>query len=190
MADDLADFPIVVLEADYPEQVGKVGLFDYLMPVGATGIVFTAAVPGLLREWGPVFSDAVQKAANLRAASTLVQWGLVRGDTFAFLRQALRMTQADVAAIDGVLLATVQGWEDGTIPLPRTAWSCLAFRVSLQDGRSGLDEYATPYPDFRPRLIRVFPNIPMQPMPQQPSTPCPPMPPTCGVIPPSLDPLC
>jgi len=191
MADDLASFPIVVLENDYPEQVGKIGLFDLLMPVGATGLIFVAAVPGRLYEWGPTFSDPVQKAANLRAASTLVQMGLIRGESFAFLREALRLTQAEVAAMYGVPLLTVQGWENNTIEIPRNTWGCLALRVCVADGRAMLAEYALVM-NFRPRLIRVFPNITMVSQPQPDSPHCPPpqfplLGPNC---PPAKDPLC
>jgi DNA-binding transcriptional regulator YiaG len=165
MADDLADFPIVVLEADYPEAVGKIGLFDIHMPVGLTGIVFVAAVPGRLYVWGPNFTDSVRQAANLRAASTLVHMGLINGDTFTFLRSTLQITQADLATQLGVPFATVQGWEDGSIEIPRLSWTTLAQQVVAADGRSLPVELACP-PNFRGRKIRVFPNIPMETMPQ------------------------
>jgi hypothetical protein len=173
MADDLADYPIVVLENDYPEAVGKIGLFDLLMPVGNTGLIFTAAVPGRLYEWGPTFTPLVTKAANLRAASTLVQMGLIRGESVAFMRAALGFTQADLAALYGVPLSTVIGWEDNTLPIPRGTWQCLAFRVCTADGRSlPVDTALTP--SWRPRLIRVFPVVPTPPMPQVSSPACPP----------------
>lgn len=185
MADDLPEFPIVVLEADFPEEIGKVGLYDYLMTVGTTGIVFVAAVPGRLQEWGPVFSAVVQKAANLRAASTLMQMGLINGDTFGFIRQALQLSQADVATLYGVTLATVIAWENNTIVVPLANWACLAYRLSLADGRTLLSEFAL-NPDFRARRIRVFPNIPLQSLPQPQSPPCPPVTPCL----PPRNPLC
>lgn len=180
MADDLADFPIVVLENDYPEQVGKIGLFDYLMPVVPTGIVFVAAVPGRLYKQGPRFTDAVRRASNLRAASTLVQMGLIRGESFAFLRNALGLTQAEVAAIDGVPASIVDDWETNAIPVPRSIWACLAFRVCVADGRTLPPDYALPPPNWRPRKIRVFPNIPTPLMPQDPTPPCDAPPPLVG----------
>jgi len=186
MADDLAEFPIVVLEADFPETIGKVGLFDYLMFVGTTGITFTAAVPGRLLEWGPVFSPEVQIAANLRAASTLVQMGLISGETYAFMRQALQLSQADVATMYGIPLITVISWENGTVPVPREYWGCLAYRVCLADGRAMPADFALPPPSFRGRLIRIFPNIPMQNQPQ-PDAPCPLPVVPCG---PPRNPLC
>jgi hypothetical protein len=172
MADDLADYPIVVLENDYPEQVGKVGLFDIQMPVGDTGLIFIAAMPGRLYLWGPTFTPPVEHAAYLRAASTLVQMGLVRGETFAFLRYALQLSVADVAALYGVLEATVVGWEDNSIPIPQAVWNCFSYRVMLADGRAFP---ANPAFDqsFRPRVIRVFPNIPMVPQAQDSPPACP-----------------
>jgi hypothetical protein len=184
VADDLASFPIVVLEADHPERVGKVGLFDYLMPVGATGIVFVAAVPGRLYEWGPTFTDEVKQASNLRAASTLAHMGLIRGETFAFLREALQLSQADIAALFGVSEATVQGWEDNTIPIPTNAWGCTQSRVCIADGRQFLTQYALE-PDFRPRKIRVFPEAPM---PLEPVTPTPPCDPPVPLVGPDCEP--
>lgn len=178
MADDLPDFPIVVLEADYPERVGRVGLFDYLMPVGDTGIVFVAAVPGTLYEWGVQFTPEVQQASNLRAASTLAHMGLIRGETFEFLRLSLQLTQADIATAFGVPLATVQGWEDNTIPIPVNSWADLSNQVCEADHRASLTEHA-PCPDFRPRKIRVFPETPM-PTQAVTSPPCDPPVPIVG----------
>jgi len=181
MADDLAQFPIVVLESDYQETIGKIGLYDYLMTVGATGIEFMAAVPGRLQIWGPVFALNVQKAANLRAASTLVQMGLISGDTFAFMRQALGFSQSDIATMYGVTLATVIAWEGNSIPVPRANWACLAYRVCIADGRGMPSDFAL-NPDFRARMIRIFPNIPMQAMQQPEGPPCPPLVVPCGPL--------
>ena len=182
MADDLADYPIVVLEADYQEAAGKLGLFDLLMPVGSTGLVFTAAMPGILRTYGIDFTPAVQRAAYLRAATTLIQMGLVRGESFKFLRTALGLTQLEVAAIYGVTDTVVDGWETNSVPIPYTVWSCFSSRVCAADG--------IPYPaqsafgtSWRPRLIRVFPEAPAVPQPNGPyttSSTCPTPPPIPG----------
>lgn len=160
MADDLPDFPIVVLENDFPEQIGKLGLFDFLMPVGSTGIIFIAAVPGVLRVSGVTFSPEVQQAARLRAASQLVHMGLINGDTFGFVRMAIPFTQAEAATRLGVPLATVQAWESGVSPVPRLVWDTLAVEVTRLDGRSLPADRAICPPSFRGRRIRVFPNVP------------------------------
>lgn len=162
MSDDLANYPIVVLENDYPEQAGKVGLFDYIMRVGNTGIVFVAAVPGILYLHGPTFTDAVKQASNLRAASTLVQMGLIRGEAVAFLRNALGLTQTELADELGVLLGDVQAWETNTVEIPRLHWNKLADSVMKADGRVLIrDLPGCPAASYRGRKIRVFPNIPM-----------------------------
>ena len=180
MADDLADLPIVVLENDYPEEVGKVGLFDILMPVGVTGLVFTAAMPGRLYKWGVLFSDEVQRVSNLRAATTLIQMGLIRGESFRFIREALRYSQQEVATLYGVDVPTVMGWEANTIPIPLNVWACLSYRACLADGRVLPADRALD-PNWRPRLIRVFPEMPMVGIPQ--TTTCKP---TCPQPPPEL----
>jgi len=180
MADDLADYPIVVLENDFPEAAGKLGLFDLLMPVGSTGLVFTAAMPGILRTWGVEFSAAVQRASYLRAASTLVQMGLIRGESFLFLRTALGLTQLEVATLYGVTTIEVDGWETNSIPIPLSVWACFSARVCAAD--------RVPYPSsssfgssFRARLIRVFPEAPAIPQPAGPYTSsCPNPPPFPG----------
>lgn len=179
MADDLADFPIVVLENDYPEASGKLGLFDLIMPVGGTGLQFVAAMPGILRPWGVEFSAPVRQRAYLKAASTLVQMGLIGGESFAFLRSALELSQADVAALYGVTEPTVVGWEDNSIPIPINVWQCFSYRVCLADGVALPNAaFGT---SFRPRLIRVFPNPPMVSQQQTgDNNPCPPQPPWPG----------
>jgi hypothetical protein len=165
MADDLADMPIVVLENDFPEKAGRVGLFDIQMPVGDTGLIFIAAVPGRLYPWGVDFSPRVTHASYLRAACNLIQIGLRRGESFAFLRTALEMSQADVAAIYGVTTSEVMEWEDNTIPVPVHVWNCYSFRVMLADGMI-LPSNPAVCPSVRPRVIRVFPNVPMPSQPQ------------------------
>ncbi len=179
------DYPIVVLEADSPQAIGKVGLYDYLVSVGSTGIRFVAAMAGMLQPWGPVFQPAAIMLANLRAGSTLAQMGLISGDTFAFLRFSIQLQQSDVAAFLGVPLLTEQNWENNSVPLPRLIWCQLAERVCAADQRylpPELQGASTP-PSFRPRLIRIFPN---SPQPHQPFMPqiCPPCtgPPDCPPV--------
>ncbi len=173
------DFPIVELEDDSPQAVGKVGLYDFFMQVGNTGIRFVAAIPGVLQTYGPVFTVAAQKAANLRAASTLAQWGLVSGDTFGFLAQAAGLSPADLATKYNVTLSTVNAWLANQTPVPPLVWRCLAYLVGTLDGRV-ISDFALAPVSFQPRLIRVFPNVPAPPPPVQPPPPvCPPPPPLC-----------
>lgn len=162
MADDLPSFPLVLLEADYPEMVGKAGLFDFLMPVGSTGIIFIAALPGILRVNAPEFSDFAKLYAYRRAASTLMQMGLVNGDTLTFLRTAVPRTQQEQADKFNVPLATYQAWESGAVEVPRNNWGCLAAEIGVLDGRPLALDWALCPPNFRPRRIRVFPQIPGQ----------------------------
>lgn len=180
------DFPIVELEADSPQAVGKVGLFDYVIPVGSTGITFVAAIAGLLQQWGPVFQPAAMYLAHLRAASTLVQWGLISGDVFAFERAALNLSQQDVATILNVPLTTVQEWEADEVQVPRLMWQEIAARVCKADQRSLPPQLQVVMPDngaFRPRTVRIFPNVPQPPQPGSPRG-CPPGrgPPPCPPI--------
>lgn len=179
------DFPIVELEDDSPQAVGKVGLYDFIIPVGTTGITFIAAIAGLLQVWGPVFQPAAVQLANLRAGSTLVQWGLISGDIFAFERASIQLTQQDVADILVVPLLTVQEWEADEVPVPRLMWQEIAARVCKADQRSLPPDlqFAAPPPSFRPRRIRIFPNVPMPPQPQR-GPQCPPGrgPPPCPPI--------
>ena len=179
------DFPIVVLEADSPQAIGKVGLFDFVISVGDTGIKFVAAIAGLLKPWGPVFQPAAVQLANLRAASTLVQWGLISGDIFAFERSAILLQQSDVATILGVDLSTVQEWEADEIPVPRLMWQEISERVCKADQRSLPPELTlvTPPASFRARTVRIFPNVPQPPQPGCSPT-CPP-----GMGPPSCPPI-
>ncbi len=167
------EYPIVELEADSPHAIGKVGLYDFRMPVGSTGIVFVAALSGVLREYGPEFSALVQQAAMRRAGSTLAWWGIIQGDTFAFLRQAAQLSQDDLADQLGVPVATLQAWEAGTVPIPREYWDSLATQVCALDGRSPPAGPALPVPPLglRARTVRVFPAIPTPVTPEQPPLP-------------------
>jgi len=172
------DFPIVQLEADSPQAVGKPGLYDFTMPVGNTGIVFIAALQGILRENGVDFTLLAQQAAYRRAASTLAQWGVISSDTFAFLAQGANLSASDLAFRYSVSVPTAQGWLDGQIPVPTAVWRCLAAFVCYLDGRS-LADCAPPPTSLRPRLIRVFPNVPTPSMVPSSSPLCPPPPPVC-----------
>ena len=179
------DFPIVVLEADSPQAVGKVGLYDYIIQVGSTGITFVAAMAGILQSWGPVFTPLAIRHANLRAASTLVQWGLISGDIFAFERASIQLQPQDVANILGVDLTTVEEWEADEIPVPVLMWREIATRVAKADQRYIPTDLQVLIPpaSYRGRTIRIFPNVPPPPQPPPPPQ-CPPGkgPPPCPPI--------
>ncbi|MGH7867861.1 MAG: hypothetical protein ACREP9_09595, partial [Candidatus Dormibacteraceae bacterium] len=170
------DFPIVELEADSPQAIGKVGLYDMVITVGGTGIKFVAAIAGLLQPWGPVFQPIAIQLANLRAASTLCRWGLISGDIFAFERAAIGLQQSDVATILSVPLLTVQQWESDQIPVPRLAWQEIAARVCKADQVYLPSELTVPVPpaSFVARTVRIFPRVPMPPQPNISPPECPP----------------
>lgn len=146
----------------YPVRAGIPIVGDFYMPVGTTGITFVAALQGISSAAGPtIFDPADQDACLIRAASTLSRWGIIDGQFFAFIRQALKMSQADAAAFIGVTVPDVQAWENGTVEIPRDMWIMLADEVCRVDSRPGLVELALA-PDKRPRLIRIFPDIPQK----------------------------
>jgi len=157
----------------YPVRPGMYIVADFYMPVGTTGITFVAALQGLSTAAGPtIFAATDQDAALVRAASTLARWGIIDGQFFAFIRGALKMSQADAAAfIGGVTVADVQAWEAGTVPIPRDNWIMLADEVCRVDARPGLENLALA-PDRRARLIRVFPDIPQRSDPGPAVPPC------------------
>lgn len=179
------DFPIVVLEADSPQAIGKVGLYDFIIQVGNPPIVFVAAMAGLLQSWGPIFQPAAIRLANLRAASTLCQWGLISGDIFAFERSSIGLTQSAVATLLGVPLTTVEEWEADEIPVPRLMWQEVAARVCKADQRSLPPDLQVIVPpaSYRGRTIRIFPNVPQAPYTSSPRI-CPPGkgPPPCPPV--------
>lgn len=130
------------------------------MPIGTTGVRFVAKLDAILRAWGPEFSASDIKQALLRAASTLAQTGMIRGQAFAFMRVGGQLTQAQAADLTGVDLPTLQAWEAETLPLSMTAWKTLAHYVTDLDGR---DHYMTTPPcppeTWRRRDIRVYPDF-------------------------------
>jgi len=136
---------------------------DYFMPIGQTRVRFVALLPAILRAWGPVFDPKDIHQAELRAASTLAQTGMIRGQAFAFMRQGAVLTQAETATLLGVTPLVIQAYENETVPLPMTAWKTLAHYVTDLDGR---DHYMTtppcPTESWQRRDIRVYPDFPMQ----------------------------
>jgi DNA-binding transcriptional regulator YiaG len=156
----------------------KYVLTDYVLRVGFTDLHFVAGLPALVTTSGPQFSAKVLQAMWTRAASTLTQMGLMRGQTFQFIRLGLPMTEAEVATMFNVLVSDVQDWESEAVPVPLNAWRCLAAKIDKKDGRYSSSELALcpPGPSYRYRMIRIYPDIPQEPMPQNTGDACPPNP--------------
>lgn len=129
-------------------------LYEYEMPVRGTGIVFYAVMNGTLGPIGPVFSARLMRAAALRAATSLIHMGLASGPTFAFLREAVPMTQAEAATFLSTTDTIINEWETGVTPLPRDAWLTLAEKI-VQLDNSWMNTYLALTPDLRARRIRI-----------------------------------
>jgi hypothetical protein len=145
----------------YPVRAGIPVIADFVMPVGTTGISFVAQLQGISSAAGPSdFPQASRDASYLRAATTLGRWGIPNGQFFAFIREAIKQTQADCAAFLGVTVPEVQAWEAGTVEVPRIMWSSLVDEACRIDHpRPALDDLRIA-PDTRPRQIRIQPDIP------------------------------
>lgn len=133
------------------------GVYDFEMPVGNTGIVFIAALNGTLgaKGMGPIFSQRLMDAAYRRAATSLVHMGLMAGQTFAFIRQAVPLTQAETADLLDTDVPTIEAWETGTQDLTRDAWITLAEAIIQKDDRAMTPYLALAPVDLRPRRIRI-----------------------------------
>jgi hypothetical protein len=159
-------------------------LIDYTVQVGTTGINFVAGLTGWRESDGTaLFIPGAVDAAVRRAASTLAWMALISGQTFQFLRLSLGLSVDQTAELVGVTPSTITDWEDGTLPVGVQSWQCLADAALKADGRAGITYTPLPAPDFRPRTIRIFPDVPGAPQP--PAPPCPPCgTPPCGNPPP------
>lgn len=131
-------------------------IYDFEMPVGTTGIIFVVALNGTLGPpgIGPIFTPNLIAASYRRAATSLVHMGLIGPQTFAFIRQAVPMTQAECAAFLPVSLPTLMDWETGVQPVTRDGWLTLAELICQRDDRA-LTGYLALQPDFGPRKIRI-----------------------------------
>jgi hypothetical protein len=132
---------------------------DYYMNVGTTGIKFVAKLPAILRPWGPEFLPDAIKAAWLRAATTLGHMGLVSGQTFQFLRLGGQLTVAQAATVLGVPAGDITLWEAEVVDTPVNVWQDLSYYDENLDGRYMLHDLPVA-PDFRPRVIRIYPEMP------------------------------
>lgn len=167
--------PCAVLHGDGPD-IERYALIDFTMQVGNTGINFVAGLTGWRESDGSaLFLPGATDAAFRRAASTLAFMSLVSGQTFLFLRTAQNLTQAQAATICGVSVGTIASWENGLTPVIITAWQTLADMACKADQRAGITWTAAAPVSFRPRTIRIYPDIPYKAPPPPP--PCPPCPP-------------
>lgn len=78
------------------------------------------------------------KRAELSIAAAVATMGPVSGDSFKFMRMALGMRRVALSAELGVMNETICRWETGVIPVVRTAWIVLAYKV-LHDVTSNGD---------------------------------------------------
>lgn len=139
--------------------VGTLDLIDYEIQVGRTGIIFVAALDGVYNpDDTATFEPLHIEWARHRAASQLACMGLVRGDTFQFLRESVPMSVADAAVLVGYTSGDVTAWEAGAT-VPVSAWQAMADYCCILDHRLGVTQMAV-QPDFRPRRIRITPNVP------------------------------
>lgn len=147
--------------------VGTLKLLDYAIPVGNTGIVFIAALSGFVNPDGSISFEPIQTEwAYHRAASQISFMGLVRGDIFQFMRLSIPMTVDDAATLVGYPPGDVLSWEARADDVPYAAWESMADYVCTLDHRPAMHAQQTGNPDFRPRTIRIVPNIPMISAPQ------------------------
>jgi hypothetical protein len=150
-------------------------LIDFQMQVGNTGIVFVAAITGWRESDGTaLFIPGATAAAYRRAASTLAAMSLVAGSTFQFMRLAQNLSVDQAAILCGVDDATVNAWEAGTTPVPFSSWQYMADAACKADSRPGIVYTAPQGVDLRPRVIRVYPDVPGLPLPPQPPANCDP----------------
>lgn len=139
--------------------VGTLDLIDYSIQVGRTGIVFVAALDGVYNRDGTVTFEPLQiEWATHRAASQLAWMGLIRGDTFRFMRESVPMSLADAATLVGYTQGDLTAWEAGA-EVPFSAWVAMADYCLTLDHRAGVTQMPL-QPDFRPRRIRITPNVP------------------------------
>jgi DNA-binding transcriptional regulator YiaG len=150
-------------------------LIDFTMQVGNTGINFVAGLTGWRESDGTArFIPGAQEAAYRRAASTLAWMSLISGATFQFLRLALNLSVDQAAVLCGETPSTITDWEDGTLPVPVSPWQTMADAALKADSRAGITVTPLPAPNFRPRLIRIYPDIPYPVVVPPPACPCEP----------------
>ena len=154
--------------------ISDLKLIDYEFPVGNTGIIFVAALQGYFLANGVgIIDDHQIRWGWHRAASTLAFMGLISGETFRFLRESLPLTEVEAATLLGADVPSIQAWEAGILNVPITIWQTLAHTCSDVDQRPGSLYMPAQGMDFRPRRIRIVPDVPgKSTAPVIPPTPC------------------
>jgi len=151
-------------------------LVDYIMMIGNTKVGFVAKLLATLRVWGPEFTPADIHQAEIRAASTLAQTALIRGQSLQFMRLAVPWDEPTAATFLGVTVPELQAFEAETTVMPPSIWLALADYVAKLDGRSHYDiPPPCPPENWQPRVIRVWPDFPTpssQTFPAPGCTPC------------------
>jgi hypothetical protein len=89
----------------------------------------------------------------------MAHMGMVRGVTFQFMREGVRLTTTEAAAVVGSTVPDVDVWEAEILDIPRDVWQHFAEYVAELDHRIGLVDMQIPVVDYRPRVIRVTPDI-------------------------------
>jgi len=142
------------VSSEFPKKV----IADYFMYVGTTGIVFVTGLPATqFANLVNVFDPTHERIAQWHAASDLADMGIIDGQTFRFMREAIPWSVAETAAFIGVPDSTVNLWESNVQTISRDIWIAMAQQVRerAQDyGPSG--PLAFNPPDLRPRTIRIF----------------------------------
>ena len=146
----------------YHEHLCKVSV-DYKLPIGTTGVGFIAKLPATMRVWGPDFDPLDVHQAEIRAASTLAQTALIRGQSLRFMRLTIPWDEPTAAAFLGVTVPVLQAIEAETVVTPRDVWILLADYVAHLDGRTHYDTSPpNPAENWQPRWIRIYPDFPQK----------------------------
>lgn len=153
---------VVVQVSDETDRlVGVAGNFDMYLPVGETGIVFVAFVPGVDTKRGIRHVSRVRRAVMLRAASTLAHWGVQNGDVIEFMREAAYLDRQVLAAMLGISEAQVERFETDVEEMPRLMFEALSVYVTGLDQRGPGTGFVLHPPEDRYRPVRIWPSIPV-----------------------------
>jgi DNA-binding transcriptional regulator YiaG len=123
-------------------------------------VSFSARIPAMVCGacGESVITDHDLERLELHVANWLAGAGLDQGDAFRFMRKALGLRAAELAALLGVRTETVSRWETGALPVERRALALLGTMVA--DRLEGRDDTITRLealraPAKRPRSVRL-----------------------------------